>query len=43
MSTVDNRVGMHYQYKRKKDFDWAAFNQELNDLTGTNHVEVFIS
>jgi len=43
MSTVDNRVGLHYQYRKKSDFDWTEFNDELNELTGATRVEIFIS
>jgi hypothetical protein len=42
MSTLDNRVGLHYQYRRRANFDWATFNSELNQLTGDTHVEIFI-
>ena len=42
MSTLDGRVALHYQYKRKSNFDWAAFNTKLNQLAGTAKVEVFI-
>jgi hypothetical protein len=43
MSTLDNRVGLHYQYRRQSNFDWADFTNELNELAGTAKVEVFIS
>ena len=42
MSTLDDRVGLHYQYRRQSGFDWAAFTNELNQLAGTAKVEVFI-
>lgn len=42
MSTMDDRVGLHYQYRRQSRFDWAAFTNELNKLAGTAKVEVFI-
>jgi hypothetical protein len=42
MSTVDDRVSLHYQYRRQPGFDWAAFTNELNTLAGTAKVEVFI-
>ncbi|MBM3302049.1 MAG: DUF4956 domain-containing protein, partial [Deltaproteobacteria bacterium] len=29
MSTLDDRVGLHYQYRRQPNFDWAAFTNEL--------------
>lgn len=43
MSTLDNRVGLHYQYRRQSNFDWSDFTNELNELAGTAKVEVFIS
>jgi len=42
MSTLDDRVGLHYQYRRQSGFDWAAFTNELNKLAGTAKVEVFV-
>lgn len=42
MSTLDDRVGLHYQYRRQSGFDWAAFTNELNQLAGPAKVEVFI-
>jgi hypothetical protein len=42
MSTMDDRVGLHYQYRRQSDFDWSAFTTELNELAGTADVEVYI-
>jgi hypothetical protein len=43
VSKMDNRVSMHYQYRRQSGFDWSAFTNELNQLAGTAKVEVFIS
>lgn len=42
MSTLDDRVGLHYQYRRQSGFDWAAFTAELNQLTRPAKVEIFI-
>ena len=42
MSTVDDRVSLHYQYRRQRGFDWAAFTNELNEITGTAKVEIFV-
>lgn len=42
MSTLDDRVGLHYQYRRQSGFDWAAFTNELNQLAGPAKVEIFI-
>jgi hypothetical protein len=42
MSTVDDRVGLHYQYRRQAGYDWAAFTNELNQLASPAKVEIFI-
>jgi hypothetical protein len=42
MSTLDDRVGLHYQYRRQSGFDWAAFTNELNQLASPAKVETFI-
>jgi hypothetical protein len=42
MSTIDDRVSLHYRYKKKEDFDWPAFTSELNQLAGPAKVEVFV-
>ena len=42
MSRLDDRVSLHYQYRRQPDFDWAAFNADLNRLAGAAKVEVFV-
>lgn len=42
MSTLDDRVGLHYQYRRQSGFDWVAFTNELNQLAAPAKVEVFI-
>ena len=42
MSTLDDRVSLHYQYRRQSGFDWTAFTSELNQLAGTAKVEVFV-
>jgi hypothetical protein len=42
MSTLDDRVGLHYQYRRQSGFDWTAFTNELNQLAGPAKVEVFV-
>jgi hypothetical protein len=43
ISTLDDRVGLHYQYRRRTGFDWTAFTSELSQLAGTAKVEVFVS
>lgn len=42
MSTMDNRVSLHYQYRRQPGFDWTAFTNELNRLVETAKIDVFI-
>jgi hypothetical protein len=42
MSTMDNRVNLHYQYRKQSRFDWTAFTSELNQLAGTARVDVFV-
>ena len=42
MSTLDDRVGLHYQYRRQSGFDWAAFTNELNEMAGPAKVEIFV-
>ncbi|MBL7208946.1 MAG: DUF4956 domain-containing protein [Dehalococcoidia bacterium] len=42
MSVLENRVSLHYQYRRQTRFDWTAFTTELNQLAGPAKLEVFI-
>jgi hypothetical protein len=42
MSKMENRVGLHYQYRKQSNFNWTAFTNELNQLAGTAQVEVFV-
>ena len=42
MSVLEDRVSLHYQYRRRTDFDWTAFTSELNQLAGPAKVEIFI-
>ena len=43
MSTMDNRVSLNYQYRRKPGFDWTTFTNELNQLAGAARVEIYVS
>ncbi|MFA5066193.1 MAG: DUF4956 domain-containing protein [Dehalococcoidia bacterium] len=43
MATMEDRVSLHYQYRRQSGFNWSAFTNELNELAGTAKVEVFVS
>jgi hypothetical protein len=42
MSTVDDRVSLHYQYRRQRGFDWPGFTNELNEIAGKAKVEIFV-
>ena len=42
MSTIDDRISLHYQYKRESGFDWTGFTNELNHLAGQAKIEVFV-
>ena len=42
MSVIDDRVSLHYQYRRKADMDWAAFTSELNRASEPAKVDIFI-
>lgn len=42
MSSLDDRVSLHYQYRRKTGFDWAAFTNDLNQIASPAKVEVFV-
>jgi hypothetical protein len=42
MSIIDDRVSLHYQYRRQTGFDWTAFTGDLNQLAGSAKVEIFI-
>ncbi len=42
MSVMEDRVSLHYQYRKRTGFDWSAFTSELNQLAGPAKVEMFI-
>ncbi len=42
MSVLDDRVTLHYQYRRRRDLDWAAFTTELGKIDSAAKVEVFV-
>jgi len=42
MSVLEDRVSLHYQYRKRSGFDWAGFTSELNQLAGPAKVELFI-
>jgi hypothetical protein len=42
MSVLDDRVSLHYQYRKKAIFDWTAFTHDLNQLSAPAKVEIFV-
>ena len=42
MSALEDRISLHYQYRRRKDFDWTALLRDLDQLAGPAKVETFI-
>jgi hypothetical protein len=42
MSTLDDRVSLHYNYRRQAGFNWTAFTNELDQLAGSAKIEVFV-
>ncbi len=42
MSVLDDRVTLHYQYRRRSNLDWAAFTTELGQIDTSARVEVFV-
>ena len=42
MSALDDRVTLHYQYRRRGGLDWAAFTTELNQIDTNARVEMFV-
>ena len=42
MSTIDERVSLHYQYRKRSGFNWGAFTTELNQLAGPAKLEIFV-
>jgi hypothetical protein len=39
---LEDRVSLHYQYRRRSDIDWATFTNDLNQLAGAAKVDVYI-
>jgi hypothetical protein len=42
MSVLEDRVSLHYQYRKRTGFDWTAFTSDLHALAGPSKVELFI-
>ena len=43
MSVLEDRVSLHYQYRRRRGFQWTAFMSELDELAHPARVETFVS
>jgi hypothetical protein len=43
MSAIDERVNLHYIYRKKNDYNWGAFSSELDRLSGSAKIELYIS
>jgi hypothetical protein len=43
LSTIDNRVSLHYIYRKKSDYNWGAFTSELEKLAGSARIELYIN
>jgi len=41
-SVLEDRVSLHYQYRRQAHFDWTAFTNSLSQLAAPTKVEIFI-
>ena len=41
-SVLEDRVSLHYQYRRQGRFDWTTFTSDLTQLSGPAKVEIFI-
>lgn len=42
MSVLEDRVSLHYQYRRRAGYDWAAFTRDLNQMAGAAKLDVYI-
>ena len=42
MSTMDDRISLQYQYRRRSDYDWSTFTNELNRLAEAAKVEGYV-
>ena len=42
MSVIEDRVSLHYQYRKKAGYDWATFTNDLNQMAAPAKIEVFI-
>jgi hypothetical protein len=42
MSVLEDRVSLHYQYRKRTGFNWSAFTSEINALAGPAKIELFV-
>jgi hypothetical protein len=42
MSVIEDRVSLNYQYRRRTNFNWPSFTNDLTRLAGTAKLEIFI-
>jgi len=42
LSILEGKVTIHYQYRRQHGFNWALFNNELQQLAEKTKIEIFI-
>lgn len=42
MSVMDGRISLHYQFRKKPDFDNGTFVKTLGDIAGPAQVEIFL-
>lgn len=42
LSLMDGRVSLHYQFRKKTDFDRSAFIRNLGGITGPAQMEIFL-
>lgn len=42
VSVMDGRVSLHYQFRKKADFNGTEFVKNLNTIAGSDRVEIFL-
>jgi hypothetical protein len=42
MSVLEDRVSLHYQYRRRMGFNWIDFTRDLNQIASPAKVDIFI-
>ncbi len=41
VSAMDDRVSLHYQYRKRRGFNWATFTSELRQIAGPAQLDVY--